>query len=213
MVADTYELTAGPGDRLLLCSDGLTGMLEDAMIAETLATYTDPAAAARALVDAANDAGGHDNISVVIVDVGGESAVRGATVDPSGARRGRGWLALIGWLLLFALIVGGVVFAAYHVADSRAYLTAENGVVVIYQGVPGQLRRHHALDAAPRRPPSPSPTSISRSRRGCRRACRCRRSRRRERAVESYRADHRRAATPPSPHPPPLPPDAVPSAP
>jgi PPM family protein phosphatase len=139
MYADTYEFTAGNGDRLLLCSDGLTGMLEDAMIAETLVTYRDPAVAARALVDAANDAGGHDNISVIVVDVGGESAVRGAAVDPSGARRGRGWLALIGWLLLFALIVGGVVFSAYRVAESRAYLAAENGVVVIYQGVPGSF--------------------------------------------------------------------------
>jgi protein phosphatase len=139
VVADTYELTAGPGDRLLLCSDGLTGMLEDAMIAETLATYADPAAAARALVDAANDAGGHDNISVVIVDVGGEGAVRGATVDADGARRGRGWLALVGWLLLFGLVVGGVAFAAKRVAMSRAYLTAENGVVVVYQGVPGSF--------------------------------------------------------------------------
>ncbi|MEI7814038.1 MAG: Stp1/IreP family PP2C-type Ser/Thr phosphatase [Coriobacteriia bacterium] len=139
VVADTYELTAGLGDRLMLCSDGLTGMLEDAMIAETLATYADPAAATRALVDAANDAGGHDNISVVVIDIGGEGAVRGATVDPSGARRGRGWLALLGWLLLFALIVGGVVFSAYHVANSRAYLIAENGVVVIYQGVPGSF--------------------------------------------------------------------------
>ncbi len=139
VVADTYELTAGPGDRLLLCSDGLTGMLEDAMIAETLATYADPAAAARALVDAANDAGGHDNISVVIVDIGGEGAVRGATVDADGARRGRGWLALVGWLLLFALVVGGVVFAAYRVASSRAYIIAENGFVVVYQGVPGSF--------------------------------------------------------------------------
>ena len=139
VVADTYELTAGSGDRLLLCSDGLTGMLEDAMIAETLATYSDPAEAARALVDAANDAGGHDNVSVVIVDVGGEGVVRGATIDASGARRGRGWLALIGWLLLFSLIVGSVVFAAYHVANSRAYLTAENGVIIIYRGVPGSF--------------------------------------------------------------------------
>lgn len=109
------------------------------MIAETLASYTEPDEAARALIDAANDAGGHDNISVVIVDVGGKSAVRGAAVDPSGARRGRGWLALIGWLLLFALIVGGAVYSAYHVAGSRAYITSENGYVVVNRGVPGSF--------------------------------------------------------------------------
>lgn len=139
MVADTYEVEAGPGDRLLLCSDGLTGMLEDGLIAETLLAYRDPAVAARALIDAANEAGGHDNISAVVVDIAGTGAVRGATVDPSGARRGRGWLALIGWLMLFCLIVGGVVYAAYNVADSRAYLQAKNGVVVVYKGVPGSF--------------------------------------------------------------------------
>ena len=63
MLADTYDLEAAPGDRLLLCSDGLTGMLEDGMIAEILAEHRAPEAAAHALVDAANDAGGHDNIS------------------------------------------------------------------------------------------------------------------------------------------------------
>jgi len=138
MTADVYELEAQPGDRLLLCTDGLTGMLEDAMIAETLATLREPSTAARALVDAANDAGGHDNISVVVVDVEGEGTHRrGAVVDASGARSGRGWLALIGWLLLFALIVGGIAWGTYQYAQSRAYVKDVAGYVVVYQGVPG----------------------------------------------------------------------------
>lgn len=138
MLADVYELEAGPGDRLLLCSDGLTGMLEDAMIAETLASVHEPAAAARALVDAANDAGGHDNISVVIVDIEGESRHRrGAVVDPSGARSGRGWLALVGWMLLLVLVVGGIAWGVSGYAKSRAYVKDVSGYVVVYQGVPG----------------------------------------------------------------------------
>ena len=57
----------GPGDRLLLCSDGLTDMLSDAAIAATLAADAgDPAAAARSLIRAALAAGGHDNVSVVV---------------------------------------------------------------------------------------------------------------------------------------------------
>jgi serine/threonine protein phosphatase PrpC len=54
-------------DRLLLCSDGLSGLLNDRSIAELLLTYPEPQAACKALVDAANAAGGKDNITVVVV--------------------------------------------------------------------------------------------------------------------------------------------------
>ena len=152
MTADTYELDAEPGDRLLLCSDGLTGMLEDGAIAEMLGGYRDPQTAARTLIAAANDAGGHDNVSVVIVDIEGEGSSRaGAAVDAKGARAGRGWLAVIGWLLLFGLIVGGVAYTSYRYAQSRAFLasapptttagslSAPTSVVDVYQGVPGSF--------------------------------------------------------------------------
>ena len=153
MTADTYELDAEPGDRLLLCSDGLTGMLEDGAIAEMLGGYRDPQTAAHTLIDAANNAGGHDNISVVIVDIEGEGTSRaGSSVDASGARAGRGWLAVIGWLLLFGLIVGGVGYASYRYAKSRAFLAASRpqaatasqtgaaaSVIDVYRGVPGRF--------------------------------------------------------------------------
>lgn len=55
-------------DRLILCSDGLNGMVDDAAILAIGGTGT-PEAAAWALVEAANDAGGYDNITVVVVDL------------------------------------------------------------------------------------------------------------------------------------------------
>jgi protein phosphatase len=59
-----------PGDAFLLCSDGLNVMLEDEEIREALAREaSDPEAACRALVDAANGSGGEDNTTVVVVCV------------------------------------------------------------------------------------------------------------------------------------------------
>jgi len=64
-----------PGDIYLLCSDGLNDMVEDADIAATLsARARDLGAAATALVQRANDGGGHDNVSVILVRVGAGAA-------------------------------------------------------------------------------------------------------------------------------------------
>jgi protein phosphatase len=56
-----------PGDRFLLCSDGLTKELDDAEIEAILNAEGDPPAHARRLVDAANGRGGGDNITVIVV--------------------------------------------------------------------------------------------------------------------------------------------------
>ncbi|WP_373300590.1 MerR family transcriptional regulator [Streptomyces chromofuscus] len=60
---------AHPGDRYLLCSDGLTAVVPDARIRGLLGTEPTPEEAVRALVAAANDAGGPDNVSCVVADV------------------------------------------------------------------------------------------------------------------------------------------------
>ena len=57
-----------PGDRYLLCSDGLHDMLSDEQIAAELRRTPGTQAAARVLLDAANDAGGHDNVSIIVAD-------------------------------------------------------------------------------------------------------------------------------------------------
>ena len=70
---DVYTLMLAPGDRLLLCSDGLTGMVQSTEIAAILRRESDPTRAANALVDAANAAGGEDNITTIVVDAEGET--------------------------------------------------------------------------------------------------------------------------------------------
>ena len=58
-----------PGDRLLLCSDGLSGVVSDDTIAETLGTVADPHAAADRLVQLALRGGGPDNVTVLVADL------------------------------------------------------------------------------------------------------------------------------------------------
>ena len=66
---DIQNLVPYVGDRILICSDGLYNEVDDGGIARVLRTVPDPAEAARTLVEQANEHGGGDNISVVIVDV------------------------------------------------------------------------------------------------------------------------------------------------
>src|SRR5918998_1353693 len=80
---DTIVLPVEPGDRLLLCSDGLTDMVPEPKMLDLLASHPkDTEKTARALVRAALDAGGADNVTVVVVDVREE--------DPPAERARRG---------------------------------------------------------------------------------------------------------------------------
>jgi serine/threonine protein phosphatase PrpC len=68
LLVDVQALTMKPGDVLLMCSDGLTTMIQDEDIAAILErTEGDVARAARALVDEANERGGEDNITVILI--------------------------------------------------------------------------------------------------------------------------------------------------
>ncbi len=137
MVADTYEVHASAGDRMLLCSDGLSGMLQDDRIAEILGAYTDPATVARALIDAANEAGGQDNISVIVVDIQETSTTTSG--EREGDRRLRSVVSVIAWILALLIIVAGIAYGTYRYAQGRAFLVAEKGVVTVYRGVPGTI--------------------------------------------------------------------------
>lgn len=89
---DKETIEVRPGDRVLLCSDGLTTMVSEDEIQEVLAEQQDPQAAAEALVEAANEAGGADNVTAVVIDVlvdaaaaevGGEAAAATQTAEPT----------------------------------------------------------------------------------------------------------------------------------
>ena len=74
------------GDQVLLCSDGLTGPVDEDHIAEILAGTTDGDQAVRQLVDAANTAGGPDNITVVLLRVEDGDTPQAAAAAPAAER-------------------------------------------------------------------------------------------------------------------------------
>lgn len=83
---DSMSLELQPGDQLLLCSDGLSGVVEDEDIARTLVEVHDPDDAVDALIELANDAGGPDNITVLLLryeDTDAEDAPRHRTISIS----------------------------------------------------------------------------------------------------------------------------------
>lgn len=133
MLVDTFEVEAAPGDRLLLCTDGLTGMVADADIERVLGAEPTPQRAVDVLIEKALAGGGHDNITAVVVDVGKPSHH-----SPQSTGSPRGWLWAV-WVLAAVAVVAAAVWAANSYARSQAYLIARDGYVAVYRGVPGSI--------------------------------------------------------------------------
>ncbi|MGI8864381.1 MAG: Stp1/IreP family PP2C-type Ser/Thr phosphatase [Solirubrobacteraceae bacterium] len=85
---DTWTYPANAGDVVMLCSDGLTSMIVEELITETLANATSLEAAADELIAQANEAGGRDNITVVLFrleEVGADAVEQPTTIAPKAA--------------------------------------------------------------------------------------------------------------------------------
>ncbi|MCL2515085.1 MAG: protein phosphatase 2C domain-containing protein [Microbacteriaceae bacterium] len=82
--ADYWVRPVEPGERLLICSDGLHGEVPDDALLEVLAAYPDPASAVERLIDLALEHGGHDNVTAVVVDVEAPPAGRLSDAPPAG---------------------------------------------------------------------------------------------------------------------------------
>lgn len=129
-VPDLYEIDVVAGDRLLLCSDGLTSMVDDADIAAIMVRTADPQRCASQLVNEAIAAGGHDNVTVIVADVEGAREKQHRKV----ARKTKLTVALV--LVLLAAIVGGTAWGVNAYVHNAAYLIEQDGDVAIYRGLP-----------------------------------------------------------------------------
>lgn len=159
---DLVPIDIRAGDRILLCSDGLTTMLRPSDIATILRREPDPGRAADLLVDAANAAGGEDNITALIVEVedDGLAGITGAHVAHAGGaapapppdveapaphrqrrRRGRGrtLARVILWTLPVLIILGIAVGAVGWYARHGYYVKFADDHVVMFKGVDGGL--------------------------------------------------------------------------
>lgn len=130
---DIYEINVETGDRLLICSDGLSGMIFDDQIENTLRRVQDPQRCASQLVNEAIAAGGPDNVTVIVADVTGYAEVRRKKL----ARKTKLSIALV--LVLFAAIIAGAAWGTQTYLNTAAYLANDNGKVAVYRGVPGSV--------------------------------------------------------------------------
>ena len=159
---DTFSIETKPGDLFLLCSDGLTSMVDDqTILREVERNRDDLPAAAKALVRAANKGGGDDNITVVFFEIAGAGAGQdvGRTValppvedsdddtldehqgvPPIAVERreenrhaGRRALFALLALLLVVALCGGAIWGLWR---SHFVGAESDGHVVVYQGLP-----------------------------------------------------------------------------
>lgn len=133
MQPDLYELNVETGDRLLLCSDGICGMIEDHEIASIMRQAPSAQSCADQLVEAALAAGGFDNATAVVVDVEGFKAVR----EKKQARKSKA--LAIGVIVCLLAALACAVFAGYYYVNNSAYLIEQNGKVAVYRGLNEEL--------------------------------------------------------------------------
>jgi protein phosphatase len=157
---DVYSLEVAAGDRIVLCSDGLTTMVRERDVERIARGGHDPQQTADALVDDANEAGGEDNVTVVVIDVlevdapappDPEALVPTTEPEPQPAAtpppmepepeapraRGRMTRAIAVTFIPVLLIVGLAAGALGWYARRSYYVGVSGTEVVVFRGVPG----------------------------------------------------------------------------
>ena len=135
MYADHFQLNVEEGDRLILCSDGLSGMVPDGEI-ENIANQSSTAQICTDnLVDAALAAGGSDNVTVVVVDIVNDGRLR----ELAKKRRRNAIVGAVSVLVVLALVAAVTLFGI----SQSVYLGVKDDCVAVYSGVPNKVLGLH----------------------------------------------------------------------
>ena len=135
MYADHFQLNVEEGDRLILCSDGLSGMVPDGEI-ENIANQSSTAQICTDnLVDAALAAGGSDNVTVVVVDIVNDGRLR----ELAKKRRRNAIVGAVSVLAVLALVAAVTLFGI----SQSVYLGVKDDCVAVYSGVPNKVLGLH----------------------------------------------------------------------
>jgi len=177
---DTFSVETKPGDLFLLCSDGLTSMVDDEKILREIErNRPDLAAAAKALVRAANKGGGEDNITVIFFEIAHSADTHERTLtlppveadeedtlseldrvpviatedgQPAARPRGRRRAPLLAALTL-VILVGASGLVVWGLWRSHFVGAEQDGHVAVYQGVPwnivGNVRLYRTVYVSP----------------------------------------------------------------
>ena len=127
MYADHFQLNVEEGDRLILCSDGLSSMIPDGEIERIAVQSKSAQLCTDNLVDAALAAGGSDNVTVVVVDIVDDGKLKAI------ARKRRRNLAMMAGAVLAVLALGGII--TFFSVKNNVYLGTSDGYVAIYTGI------------------------------------------------------------------------------
>ncbi len=169
---------ARPGDRYLICSDGLSAVVSFDTIGDALRDVRDPRACVEMLVNLALKGGGPDNVTVIVADVTDADIVEGVPIVGGAAARDRDSTSTVDLsssaaraaaltprpaapaeqpaeepedpprrhpvrttvlALLALLLLSGAGFGGWQYTQRQYYVGASNGVVAVFQGVPGQF--------------------------------------------------------------------------
>lgn len=129
MYADHFTLNVEEGDRLILCSDGLSSMIPDGEIERVAQQSSTAQICTDNLVDAALAAGGGDNVTVVVVDITDDGRAR----ELSKKHRRIATLSAVGLLAVIAI----AAIVSFVSITHSVYLGVKDDAVAIYTGVPG----------------------------------------------------------------------------
>lgn len=127
MYADHFTIDVTIQDRVIICSDGLSSMIEDSQIEALAVSSAHPQNCADNLVAAALQAGGYDNVSVVVIDIKDDGVLE------QGKKLHRKRFAIFGALAGITLVI--LFLAGILLVNSSWYLASSNGKVCIYQGI------------------------------------------------------------------------------